>query len=209
MLRAIEAAPASKRPEKRRLLNMAAIAEDLPLDLEATLDDAAHSGGTGLTADADQPSIAEIYLQMHDPVSAARYMAASNPADPLAKAIGLLMPGYGALERNDAAAAVPPLEAFWHAWLADPDLQSSLADEQCNVGLAYGLAGRMADAEAVFKRAGPWNRCYADHGDVRQAGLGRGPTRGARSGACLCASRAVGVEPRRPRRGRHRFRRRA
>jgi tetratricopeptide (TPR) repeat protein len=97
---------------------------------------------------------------------AARYIASSDPDDPLTKAESLLLAGYAALDRTDTAAAIPPLEAFYKAWLADPNLQFTYADNACFLGLAYGLAGRAADAEAVFRRGGPWSRCYALHGDV-------------------------------------------
>jgi tetratricopeptide (TPR) repeat protein len=78
----------------------------------------------------------------------------------------LLLQGTGAMERGDFAAAVKPLEAFWKAWPASPDLQTTYSDSQCNLCLAYGMAGRVDDAAALFKNAGPWSRCAAFHGDV-------------------------------------------
>jgi tetratricopeptide (TPR) repeat protein len=36
------------------------------------------------------------------------------------------------------------------------------------LGLAYGLTGHTAQAEAVFKRAGNWALCSAMHGDARE-----------------------------------------
>jgi hypothetical protein len=59
-----------------------------------------------------------------------------------------------------------PLEAFYKAWLAEPNLQDTFDDQACFLGLAYGLTGRPAEAEAVFKRVGPWSRCWAFYGDV-------------------------------------------
>jgi tetratricopeptide (TPR) repeat protein len=78
----------------------------------------------------------------------------------------LLLPAYAALERHDAVAAVLPLQTFWKAWLADPNLQYTYNTQPCLLGLAYGLTGRMAEAEAVFKRTGNWALCTALHGDV-------------------------------------------
>ncbi len=60
-----------------------------------------------------------------------------------------------------------PLEAFDKVWLANPVLQSDGTDQPCFLGLAYGLAGRMAEAEAAFKQVStPWSRCFAFHGEV-------------------------------------------
>ena len=78
----------------------------------------------------------------------------------------MLLAGYAALDSGDDAAAVAPLQAFAKAWAGDPNLQILYPDDRCFLGLAYGLAGRMADAEAVFRTAGAWSRCYAMHGDV-------------------------------------------
>ena len=163
-LRAVAAAPKKDRPDLSLWTNAAELTWDLPLYLQTLLADSAHNGGAGATNVIDAPGIADAYAMMHDPDHAARYMASSDPDDPATKAQVLLMQGYAALDRGDGAAAVPPLQSFWTAWLADPSLQSLYIDYGCLPGLAYGLAGRLAEAEAVFKRAGSWSRCYAFHG---------------------------------------------
>ena len=165
-LRAASMGPKKDRPELRLWTNPAEITWDLPLYLQTLLADAARNGGAGATNAIDAPGIADVYAMMHDPAHAARYMASSDPDDPVTKAEVLLMQGYAALDRGDAAAAIPPLQAFWVAWLKDPTLQTLYIDYGCLPGLAYGLAGRLDEAEAVFKRAGPWSRCYAFHGDA-------------------------------------------
>jgi tetratricopeptide (TPR) repeat protein len=139
---------------------------DMPLKLAAYLDDASHNGGAGAQINIDGPAIADIYWLMHDPISARRYMALSDPENPITKAEALLLAGYADLDRGDGAAAVAPLEAFWAAWQADPSLQNVYPDTPCYLGLAYGLAGRMAEARAVFARFGAWSRCAAMDGDV-------------------------------------------
>ncbi|HEX4739961.1 MAG TPA: hypothetical protein VH353_01370 [Caulobacteraceae bacterium] len=166
LLRASTNAPKRERPPLRVLSNPAQVVWDLPLLLASNLEDARAHGGAGTSATILGPQIADTYDLMHDPQMAARYIASSDPDDPLTKAESLLLAGYAALDRTDTAAAIPPLEAFYKAWLADPNLQFTYADNACFLGLAYGLAGRAADAEAVFRRGGPWSRCYALHGDV-------------------------------------------
>ena len=166
MLRAAEQAPKKDRPSKPFLVNGATISQDWPLLLAATLEDAKHNQGAGARLTIDGPAIAEQYLHLHDPTQASHYLATSDPDDPTTKAEILLTSGYAALDRGDPVAALQPLTAFWKAWLADPNLQFTYNDAPCTVGLAYGLTGRMAEAEAVFKRVGPWAYCYALHGDV-------------------------------------------
>ena len=162
--------------DKRLLQNAAGLVWDLPLLLEADLADLAYNKGTGTLTLPDGPYIADAYGMLHDQISAARYMAASDPAEPYAKAEMLMLQVYAELDRNDAAAALPPMEAFWKSWQASAMLQASDLDYACLLVLVYGLANRPADAKAVFEKAGKWNRCYAFYGyalaisnDINQA----------------------------------------
>ena len=139
---------------------------DFPLALAAGLEEASHTGGAGLRTGIIGPQIADTYSFLHEPAQAARFLAASDPNDPTTMAEAPLLAGYAALDRGDLAAAAAPLEACWKAWLADPLVRSISHDNPCIVGLAYGLTGRMAQAEAVFKQTGSWSRCFAVHGDV-------------------------------------------
>lgn len=165
-LRAVAAAPKKDRPQQRQLVNAAQTTWDLPLVRDGLLDDAAHNRGTGASAVIVGPGIADNYALMHDPLMAARYMAASDPEDAITEAEVLLLQAYGALDRGDPAAAISPMQAYWAAWRSNTNLQTTNLDNQCFLGLAQGLAGRMADAEETFKQSGRWSRCYAFHGDV-------------------------------------------
>jgi tetratricopeptide (TPR) repeat protein len=166
MLQAAEAAPKGEKPGLPFVANPAQLTWNLPLMIASTLNDATQNGGAGAGATLDGPQIADDYALMHDPAQAARYIAASDPADPVTKAEVLLLQGYAALNSGDAASAVAPLEAFYKAWLADPNLQYTYNAGPCFTGLAYGLTGRVKEAEAVFKRVGAWSLCDAFHGDV-------------------------------------------
>jgi tetratricopeptide (TPR) repeat protein len=165
ILQAAVAAPKRDRPEPRLLLNAAQAIWDPPLLLNSELADLAKHGGAATTSEG--PFIADTYALLHDPEPSARYISASDPDDRTTKAETLLLQGYAALDRGDAASAVPPLEAFDKIWLANLVLQSNENDQPCFLGLAYGLTGRMAEAEAVFRQVTtPWSRCYAFHGEV-------------------------------------------
>jgi tetratricopeptide (TPR) repeat protein len=166
MLDAVARAPKSKRPELSILINPAELTWDLPLMLTASLQDASYNNGVGKSVLIDGPFIADIYSRTHNSTEAARYMASSDPSDSTTKAEALLLTSYAAIERDDASAAIAPLETYWKAWQADTAVQSDHLDTPCYLGLAYGMASRMSEAEAVFKRVGPWSRCFAFHGDV-------------------------------------------
>ena len=163
MLEAVGGAHA--KVKRTYLANPAQLSWDLPLLLGTELDDAKHHGGAGASTIIEGPSIADSYALMHDFGQAARYMASSDPSDPVTKAEALLLSGYAALDREDYAAAVPPLEGFDKAWLADPNLQYTFNTGPCLTGLAIGMTGRVKEAEAIFKRL-PWSFCYAYWGDV-------------------------------------------
>ena len=165
-LRAAAAAPKDERPDLRFMSNPAADTWDLPLLLASTLRDARQNGGAGATSIIDGPSIADDYVMMHDPGHAAQYVATSDPDDSTTKAEALLLQAYAALDRGDAAAALAPLQAFYKAWLADPNLQYTYNYQPCFTGLAEGLTGHIPAAEAIFKRIGPWSLCYAVRGAV-------------------------------------------
>jgi tetratricopeptide (TPR) repeat protein len=149
---------------KRFYTSPAQITWDLPLLLEAVRADAAYNKGAGTQTTPDGVILADTEALLHDPASAARYLAASDPNDASTKAETMLLQAYAAFDRDDGAAAIPPMEAFWKAWQGSAFLKEAFIDNQCLLGLAYGLAGRLMDAEALFDKAGPWNRCYAFHG---------------------------------------------
>ena len=165
-LKAAENAPAEERPETRLLLNPAGTVWDLPLAMKALQADAQHNQGAGAATLPDGPAIADTYEMMHDPLQTDRALAASDPDDSSTKIEAELIQVYRALGSNQPALAIPPAEAFYKAWLADPSFQNNNIDTPCYLALAYGLSGRLADAEAVFSKTGPWARCFAFHGDV-------------------------------------------
>ena len=165
-LQAVAHAPKDHRPDLPQLTNPASITWDLPLALSAELADAKHNGGAGATSALDGPAIADVYGLMHDPGKAARYLSASDPDDPGAKAEALLLPAYDALDRGQPATAIAPLETFWKSWKADPSLHLSYPDAPCLLGLAYGRVGRRGDAEEVFDGMPPLSRCAAAHGEA-------------------------------------------
>jgi tetratricopeptide (TPR) repeat protein len=165
-LQAAAAAPKGEQPELRVMGAPASVTWDFPLGLASLQQDATLNGGAGASATPNGPAFADVYALMHDQDRAARYLASSDPDDPLTKAEALLLPGYAALDRGDARSAAGPLDALYKMWLADPRLQVADNYAPCFAGLADGLDGRVKDAEAIFARIPGESLCVAMHGDV-------------------------------------------
>lgn len=162
-LHARDAAPKKDQPRLRMVSNAATMTWDLPLLLASDLDDLAYNGGTNTSS--DNPAIADVYGLMHDPAQVARYLAASDPADSMTAAETAVTQGYAALDHGDGAAGIAPLETFRKLWTENTTVKSILTEQICYLGLAYGLAGRAAEAEATFKlNTIPTSRCYGMHG---------------------------------------------
>jgi tetratricopeptide (TPR) repeat protein len=103
---------------------------------------------------------------MHDYDAAKQYLSASDPDDNFTKAVMLWEPGMAALERGDAQAAIPILDAN-RKWVADVlkyDLTE--ADLLCQLGRAYSMAGRLPDAMAIFDVGKALSLCIGLKGEA-------------------------------------------
>jgi hypothetical protein len=84
-LHASDRAPRDRKPEFRLLQNAASTVFDWPLALASYLSDAKLNRGAGATLIIDGPGIAQVYSNMHDQPSTARYLALSDPSDPVTR----------------------------------------------------------------------------------------------------------------------------
>ena len=139
---------------------------DLPFALQGLLADTTLNGGAGDMNINAAVALADVYGLMHDPASANRYMSASDPNDPFTQEEAELQQFYQALDRNDPQSAIQPMESLWRAFQTDTYTRATLPSSPCYLAWAYGMTGRLADAESIFAKAGPWNYCYALHGAV-------------------------------------------
>lgn len=165
MLAQAKKASKNDRPKRTDLANFEQLTQDWPTTLTDTLEDAKLNAGAGTDRTPDGPVLADIYARMHDWRNAELNLTASDPDEIAAKGEAFLIPARRAIDDGNPAAAVAPMEAFYKAWLADVAWQSTFIDNSCLLGLAYGLTGRIADAEPVYKRLGQRLACYAYRAD--------------------------------------------
>ncbi len=139
---------------------------DFPMCLQAHLADAETNGGAGVGDLIAGPYAASTLVRMHDYAAAEQYLSASNPDDRFTKSVMLWETGLAALERGDAQAAIPPLEAArkWVAEVMKFDL--SAVDFVCQLGQAYSMAGRLHDAIAIFDVGKNLSLCVALKGEA-------------------------------------------
>ena len=90
------------------------------------------------------PDIADANSLLHDPAHSARYLAASDLSDRVAKAETWLLQGFAALDRSDAVGDVQPLAVFDKAWPAIPDVHLASPDQSEHSNIFF-IALNMTD----------------------------------------------------------------
>jgi tetratricopeptide (TPR) repeat protein len=161
---ASDAAPSYDKPPVRMLAPTAVAARNHMLVIRSVLADISGTpGGTGTVAAAS--NLAASYADLHDWVNARRYADMTAPDDPMKKVITVQISGMESIDRGDFASSIAPLETLRDIWNSSPLIQSYIFDD-CALGYAYGMVGRIADADAVFARNGKWSECLAWHGAV-------------------------------------------
>ena len=207
MLQAAASAPNREQPELPFLVNPAQLTWDLPLGVAANLKDATQNGGAGAQATLDGPEIADEYALMHDLAGGALHrnersgLFQTKPKSCCCRAT----PAWIAATLESAVA---PLQAFYEAWLVDPNLQR--AHLQCRAVLhRAGLFDRPPEGGRGGVQKGwglvalqrfPWRRARAcgRRGGGR-TGLGRSDEDCPRSRPDPTAPGAVRARARRAR----------
>jgi tetratricopeptide (TPR) repeat protein len=94
--------------------------------------------------------IAEQEAVRHDWAAVAQYLLESPVSDVTTPYDEEVLGGLRAIEAGNDKAAVGMFEAADKLWHASPVLQAYFPDSECNLGHAYALVGRMADALAFL-----------------------------------------------------------
>ena len=165
MLAAAQNAPSAERLTPLNLVNMDALQQDWQGNfLDNIYDEKTHGTG-GTQSQGVGATLADAAARMHDWPAAARYLTQADPSDPYTKAEVAFVAGLHALDDGVPTAAAASLQALDRRWIADPNLQYDDYDYPCYLGLAYGLSGRMGDAEAVFSRLSKKLSCLSFRAD--------------------------------------------
>jgi tetratricopeptide (TPR) repeat protein len=160
-----KASPPDDQPLATYWENYELLVQDWGAEMRELQGDAALNNGAGAQNSIDGPGIADAAARLHDWQGVEKYLAASDPGDPITKAEVLLAAAYQALDRGDYAAAIAPLETFYKQWQSDPNVHYANPDQPCMLGLSYAMTGRTTEADAVFARMGRWQSCYSYRAD--------------------------------------------
>lgn len=132
---------------------------------EADID---RTGGEGALG-GQEISLADSEGRRHDDAGAFRHLAGAAPDAPLTLAARRMIETYRALGSGDRAGALTAAEALDAIWQSDDDVAFTFYEAPCFLGLAEGLSGRYAQAEAAFLRGDRYVACAAFRADVLEA----------------------------------------
>ncbi len=140
---------------------------NMPLWLDAVIEDADTSAGAGTLTTAVGPSLADIYARMHDAPAAelALKTTKADANDPTIGAITHFVRGMLAAEAHDTVRAASEMEAFQQSY-ASPIVSSNYPGYDCWVAPAEEAIGRPARADAVIAAARTYVDCYRFRGDA-------------------------------------------
>ncbi len=159
------------KDENNRPMESAAhviLLQDWTRTIEVAEADIAETGGEGVIG-GQEISLADSEGRRHDFAGALRHLAAAQPDAVLTTATRHMVETYLALGNGDREGAVAAAEALDALWQADEDIAFTFYEAPCFLGLAEGLAGRYAAAEAAFVRGDRYVACAAFRADVLEA----------------------------------------
>ena len=148
--------------------NYLLLLQDWTRTIEVAEADVAATGGEGALG-GQEISLADSEGRRHDYAGALRHLAGAAPDAPLTLAARRMIETYRALGSGDRAGALTAAEALDAIWQADEDVAFAFYEAPCFLGLAEGLSGRSAQAEAAFVRGDRYVACAAFRADVLEA----------------------------------------
>lgn len=144
------------------------LVQDWTRSIEMAEEDVAATGGEGALG-GQEVSLADSEGRRHDFAGALRHLAAADADDPMTPASRLMIETYRALGLNDLPSALAAAEALDALWQSNDDVAFVFYEAPCFLGLAEGLSGRYAQAEAAFVRGDRYVACAAFRADVLEA----------------------------------------
>ncbi len=169
MLAAAAGAPSNRKTSPLNRVNWDGLSQDWQAVYDDNMNDVKTNGAVGTQLQSSGPIFADASARMHDWASAERYLTQSDPKDSYTQAERSFAAGLHALEAGQVTAAVTALQVMDTRWRSDANLQYDYFDYPCYLGLAYGLAGRLSEAVAVFDRLPLQLSCAAFRADAIDA----------------------------------------
>ena len=148
--------------------NYLLLLQDWTRALEIAEADVAATGGEGVLG-GQEITLADSEGRRHDYAGALRHLAGATPDAPLTLAARRMIETYRALSLDDRPAALAAAQALDVLWQADADVAFTFYEAPCFLGLAEGLSGRYAQAEAAFVPGDRYVACAAFRADVLEA----------------------------------------
>ena len=148
--------------------NYLLLLQDWTRAIEIAEADVAETGGEGVLG-GQEITLADSEGRRHDYAGALRHLAGATPDAPLTLAARRMIETYRALSLHDRPAALAAVQALDVLWQADADVAFTFYEAPCFLGLAEGLSGRYAQAEAAFVRGDRYVACAAFRADVLEA----------------------------------------
>jgi tetratricopeptide (TPR) repeat protein len=168
MRRAIAAAPADKKPKAADQINVNLLFQEWTDSSNEQQLNAKLTGGGDATT-SNNAIIADNEVRRHDWAIANRYISAGDRSDPTTEPTRNFINGYRELDAGRPDVAVPFFRKLDEEMHKSADVTFNYMDGSCWLGLALGLSGQSAEADAVFKRAGRWVSCLTFQADVLEA----------------------------------------
>lgn len=136
--------------------------------VESAAADLAETGGENALG-GQEITLADSEGRRHDYFHARGYLREAEVGAPEVRAAGHMIDAYEAFEARDPARALAAMQAMDALWRADADVAYTFYETPCFLGLAFGLSGRIEEAEAAFARADRFVACAAFRADVLEA----------------------------------------
>ncbi len=154
------------QPEPTRRTFYDGLLQDWPAVYRDATADITRHGVSGSYSTLPLTAVAGVDVELHDWQGAFRALDQSAPDDPSTVAMRALARGRQALDVQDGQAAIAALAPLYQAYQTDAQVRAYYPAIACDIGLAYGLTGRFADALKALEAGSHWTSCKSFKADV-------------------------------------------
>ncbi len=156
----------SDQPEPTRRIFYDGLLQDWPAVYRDATADIRQHGVSGSYSTLASAAVAGVDVELHDWPAAFRALDQSAPDDPSTVAMRGLAQARQALDRQDGPTAISALEPLYKLYQSDPRVRAYYPAIACDIGLAYGLAHRFAEAFKALDAGSHWTSCKAFKAEI-------------------------------------------